>query len=790
MRVDSALALSMALLGLLACAPEGPEPEDARAEVQLALERGDQPAALAAIAKLRASLPDTPDSVLEIAQLSVAAGDAPRAAWALEQAVRRHADRDDLRVAWARVALILGNPSLAIEAVAPVSPDSEQHPFALIARAQAELHLGDLERALETLREAERRYPERPEARLVRISTLLSEHRRDEAREAIEAARAAFGDAENQSELQRLEVMLAQLQARQGEPEVAEETLRSLLHADSSDALAWQALVQVLARQGRNEEALELLQATQPESPSLLPLLAGVQAALGRFDEAESALHDYASKSEVAAAYLPLVNFHSARDDAASTAAALEEAIARFPDDATLRMLHTETLLAQGRQQPAREAFRAFRERTFEGDPQIDYLRARLALGAGDSEAAAEALTELAPRLDRAATQFWLGRALEIGGDGAGARRRYSLAQGRDPHWAAPTKALIALEQRRGAWRSALGQAQRLVSSHPSDLDGWIAAVTALENLGEGLAAEQSARGCLDRFPDAPEAQLLLARALRAQGRYDEALDAIATAEAMGAASTQLAAERILTLGMARRVDDGLAIARRALAREPEAAALHAAQAALLFAAGEADRGVDATERALALDPDQPRPLRVRCEFRASRELWSAARDDCRRYLLARPDDAGAQFLLGVALQQLGERGAAADAYRRAAALDERDARPRNNLAELLSEDGDLDGALAAAQEAYRLEETNPYVMDTLGALYLKKGLAERAVSLLQDARAAAPELDEVALHLALAYRDTGRTGAARDLLASLQRSDAANGTLQAEVEEALHSLP
>ena len=63
-------------------------------------------------------------------------------------------------------------------------------------------------------------------------------------------------------------------------------------------------------------------------------------------------------------------------------------------------------------------------------------------------------LTELAPRLDRAATQFWLGRALEETGDTNGARRRYGLAQQRDRSWTAPTMALIALEQRRGAWRA------------------------------------------------------------------------------------------------------------------------------------------------------------------------------------------------------------------------------------------------------------------------------------------------------------------------------------------------
>ena len=58
-------------------------------------------------------------------------------------------------------------------------------------------------------------------------------------------------------------------------------------------------------------------------------------------------------------------------------------------------------------------------------------------------DGAARRLTELAPRLDHASTQFWIGRALEETGDLEGARRRYALAQRRDPAWPAPLGALI-----------------------------------------------------------------------------------------------------------------------------------------------------------------------------------------------------------------------------------------------------------------------------------------------------------------------------------------------------------
>jgi Flp pilus assembly protein TadD len=229
-------------------------------------------------------------------------------------------------------------------------------------------------------------------------------------------------------------------------------------------------------------------------------------------------------------------------------------------------------------------------------------------------------------------------------------------------------------------------------------------------------------------------------------------------------------------------------VARSALAREPESAELHAALASLLFAAGAAGEGSAATDRALELAPHEPTPLRVRCQFRAANGLWPGAFEDCQRYLVLRPDDPSAHFMQGVVLERLAQPRSAAEAYRRSAALDERDMRPRNNLAELLVSQGDLDGALAAAQEAFRLDETNPYAMDTLGALYLRKGLAERALSLLEQAHAGLPERAEVTLHLALAYRDVGRSSEARGLLSHLHERD--DPGLQRQVEEALDSLP
>jgi arylsulfatase A-like enzyme len=118
--------------------------------------------------------------------------------------------------------------------------------------------------------------------------------------------------------------------------------------------------------------------------------------------------------------------------------------------------------------------------------------------------------------------------------------------------------------------------------------------------------------------------------------------------------------------------------------------------------------------------------------------------------------------VVGAVHAAAGRTAEAIASYRRAAALDDRAFAARNNLAELLAAQGDLDGALAAAQEAYAIASDDPQVLDTLGSLYLRRGLVERAKSLLEEARRMSPGLGDIPLELALPDREEGRTPEAR----------------------------
>lgn len=753
-----------------------------------ALARGDVEAARQALRSLRERRPETADALLEQASLLLAAGEAPHALWLLEEGVERFPDRDDLRVQLARTALVVANPALARDAVSTVPETSPEHLSALLVRAQAELGLGDLDAGLETLRLAETLYPDRAEASAARIAALLREGRLEEAAAVTREAKAR---APTREAARSLELVTAALEAAQGDDDSALARLRGLVDEDPDDALALQTLVQALLRKDGGEEALERVAAAaarHPDEPAFAAMLAQVHLEGGRPEAAEAAIRRMIEISESPSAYLALARFHERGEDLEAVARTYAEAVSRFPDSEVLRMHHAESLIELGRREAALAALEEFRALAPE-DPHVEYLRARLALADGRASEAADRLGRVVSRLDRVYTQYWLGRALEASGDVAGAERRYGLALVRHPSHTAAVTALLRLAEHRGDWAAVAGHALAFARRAPDRVEGYATAITALVRAGQTEAAEELARRFAKRFPERASAPALLAFALRSQGRFEEARAVLAEAAAEHGDDPALAAESGLLDAAEGRLAEAAVALRTAAAAYPDAADVQTALAAVLFGVGDGAGGSAAVDRALALRPDDPAPLELRARFRASTGDPEGARRDAERYLAARPDDANGRFLLGALLARTGERELAIAEYRRAGELDESAYAARNNLAVLLLEEGDIDAALAAAQEAYALAGSDPNVVDTLGWIYLQKGLAQRSVALLERAHAAAPGAPEPQLHLALAYRELGRDGDARRLLADLVARVEAGTALGTRARDALGAL-
>jgi len=742
------------LLGPIGCQRDAPDPvEAARQSLNDALLRRDVSALSGALEKLRAVNPQSPEELAELASLMMRAGETAHASWLLEAGISVYPDRDELRILAARASLVVGDPVRVLAVLDPIAVDSDQHLASLLLRARAQLELGNLDEALACFEDAQQRYPDSPHASHARVFTLLREGRVEAARRVIEEARTR---AQTPERIQELDGLVAQIEFAQGERDAGLERMRALVEAAPDDIQLRQTLSRSLQIAGQLEEALEVARdglASNPEHPTLQAMLAWAYLLLGRQEEAEQALRALVERTDAPGAHLLLARFLLFSGQTEAAADSLHEAAERHAGVSMLRVHEAEAWIDVGNIERARIALGEFK-RLAADDPHLAYLQARLALADGDAARAVSELSRAVSHLDRAYTQYWLARALEDAGDPSGAQRRYGLAMLRDWSHPAPAIALMRLAEARGDWKAAAEHAAQLVARFPAGPDGYSNLATFLARSGEGARAEAAARVYLQRFPEREDAAALLAMSLRVQGRSKEAAEALDAAESRHGPTPEFAHERALILGSQGDFEAAIRAVRGAIAERPDEPRYYATLAALAFSSGELEVGDIAVDSALAINPTFLEPLKLRATFRAATRELAGASEDLERYLVARPYDAAMHFMRGVVFEQEGRRAEAAAAYRRSIQLDEADFAPLNNLAMLLVEMGEIDEAVRMANRAYARASANPQVVETLGWVYLHKGLAARAVKLLERARVLDPDSIDTQRHLELAYRE------------------------------------
>jgi tetratricopeptide (TPR) repeat protein len=135
--------------------------------------------------------------------------------------------------------------------------------------------------------------------------------------------------------------------------------------------------------------------------------------------------------------------------------------------------------------------------------------------------------------------------------------------------------------------------------------------------------------------------------------------------------------------------------------------------------------------------------------------------------LLARTNDVNSQVTalmqVGVIQEALKNFPAARAAYEKLLAANPRFTPALNNLAYLYSEHfNQLDKAAQLAEQAQRLYPADPSVADTLGWIYYRKADYPRALSLVTQAAATAPNEPEIQCHLGMIRYALGQEAPAR----------------------------
>jgi tetratricopeptide (TPR) repeat protein len=232
--------------------------------------------------------------------------------------------------------------------------------------------------------------------------------------------------------------------------------------------------------------------------------------------------------------------------------------------------------------------------------------------------------------------------------------------------------------------------------------------------------------------------------------------------------------------------DAALERVKRQIALVPDSPRLYEELGRVHAARKEADLAEEAYLKALKLDPRMFGTYLKLASLYAAAGKYDRALARLDEALRVNPKNLVALMVSGMVYQQKGETAKAQQAYERALAVDPRFAPAANNLAWIYSEHGgDKEKALQLAQTAKQGLPDEPSISDTLGWILYKRGVYQRALSLLKESATKMPANAEVQYHLGMTYHKLGDKAAAKQALAqALKLSSGFPG-----VEEAKRTL-
>lgn len=186
--------------------------------------------------------------------------------------------------------------------------------------------------------------------------------------------------------------------------------------------------------------------------------------------------------------------------------------------------------------------------------------------------------------------------------------------------------------------------------------------------------------------------------------------------------------------------------------------------AGLLEAAGRKDEALKTIKQAIDLEPKRDELYHLLAAFYVRNRMTDQALKEYEEILNKKPDDLRAATMLALLHHEAGNIDNAVKVYNYILERDPGHGIAANNLAWILAERGkksELDRALQLANKAKDKFPDNPRIADTLGYVYLQKGLYGNAQAQFSQALEKLPEDPVLNYHMALALSKQGRNNEA-----------------------------
>lgn len=382
---------------------------------------------------------------------------------------------------------------------------------------------------------------------------------------------------------------------------------------------------------------------------------------------------------------------------------------------------------------------------------------------------------------------FEMGRAYGLKGNRDEARAQFRKAMEMRADFLEPRYELaqLALSERRPA--DALNQASQILAVRPNDLRGRLLHATAEAETGNRKDARTELAQLVKDSPDDTDAELELGSLALSERNFKEASAIFEKLRPSG--DPRAIAGLARTLSAQNQFKAALDILNTARQKSPDSPVILEQVARISALAGNYDAAITDYRKLIAAAPGS---LQERLNLGEVYELKGDYPDAIAAYREAAhvvPDDPLPALALAGALANNGQVKEAKAQYGNIIRSHPDNAVALNNLASLLSDSGgDLDEALRLAKRALEKVPGQPSFYDTVGYIYLKKGMRDSALQTFGTLVQKYPGFSTFHYHLGITLLEKGdKAGARKELQAAL--ADHPSHQEEAKIKEAVSKI-
>ncbi len=573
---------------------------------------------------------------------------------------------------------------------------------------------------------------------------------------------------------QGVSMQMARALAAKNDFPAAEALYRGVIAKDKTYQFAYTELYRMFVFQNKQAEAEQVLKSAfdaNPKQYGYLTLLALHYYGLQRRDQMINVLNQIKSHAkDFEQAYLTVGDFYLRMGDGDSAIREYREGIAKdTKKKATYQKRVIEVLMRQGKRGEAAEINKQILKDN-DKDNDARGLSATFLLDQGDvAKALAELQAVVTGAPDNPVSRYNLGRAFFLRGEFEQARQQFQKAIELKPDYILARMEMARLQVTRREFDGALKTADAILAYDKENANARLIQSAALMGQRKFSESRVILDAMLKANPGSPDVVFQMGLVNLWENKFKDAEGSFRRAYELNPANPRGLMGVVEAYLLQNKPDEALKILQTESDKAPNRLDLLTNLGNTAARVGKFDLAIQVFNRMLAqVEKGKEQGdvyLRIGEVYRHKGELNNAIQtlQKARETL---PDNILVLSELALVLDGAQRKPEAKKVYEETLKLDPDNAVALNNLAFLLAESGgNLDDALTKATRAKALLPNLHEISDTLGWIYLKKGLSENAIDVFKDLVSKEPNISTYRYHLGMAYKQKGDKTRALDQL-------------------------